>query len=69
MENFSIPRMLPGVGATPGIGPPASSGFDIGGIPGFDVIQRLFMKLGLDPSFLGEFSTYFGNFRCNGNVH
>ena len=52
MENFSIPRLLPGVGPSPA---PAGSSIGMGGIPGFAVIQRLLEKVGLDPSFLGGF--------------
>lgn len=29
--------------------------FDITAIPGFDVVQKLFLKLGMDTSLLGKF--------------
>ncbi|KAI5777264.1 hypothetical protein EDC01DRAFT_624248 [Geopyxis carbonaria] len=55
MENLSATaaRMLPGLG---GGDVPTASGFDMGAIPGFDVIQKLFLNFGLDPSFLGKFT-------------
>lgn len=52
MDNFSASaRLLPGAGA-----PVATGGglFDITAIPGFDVVQKLFLKLGMDTSLLGK---------------
>lgn len=61
-----MPRMMPGV-IPPGIHTtPASNGLDMSGIPGFDVVQRLLMKFGLDPSLLGEWSRNFACLSCGG---
>ncbi|RPB16653.1 P-loop containing nucleoside triphosphate hydrolase protein [Morchella conica CCBAS932] len=51
MDNFSATaaRMLPGVGSPVSVG---GGMFDITAIPGFDLVQRLFLKLGLDSSVL-----------------
>lgn len=54
MDNFSATAHL-----LPGIGAPAahvSSGglFDITAIPGFDVVQKLLLRLGMDTSLLGK---------------
>lgn len=61
MDNFSsaMPRMIPGLGmGPPPLGAvPSASSFDmggLGGIPGFDIIQRLFTKMGVDTSVLGK---------------
>lgn len=53
MDNFSATaaRMLPGVGSPVSVG---GGMFDITAIPGFDLVQRLFLKLGLDSSVLGK---------------
>ena len=57
MVNFSsaLPR-IGSLGTAPGLHGPAPSpggGFDMGGFPGFDIVQRLLMNFGLDPNLLG----------------
>lgn len=55
MENFSATaKMLPGIGS-PG-GASDHSGFDLGAIPGMGSVSKLFLRFGLDSSFLGIFS-------------
>lgn len=54
MDNFSATaHLLPGAGA-----PAAHVGggglFDITAIPGFDVVQKLLLRLGMDTSLLGK---------------
>jgi len=55
MDNLST--MLPTLGS-PAAAAHSGPALDMGGmgamIPGFDVVQKLFLKFGLDPSFLGN---------------
>ena len=51
MENLSATARVLG-SATPAVG---GGMFDITAIPGFDVVQKLFLKLGMDTSLLGKF--------------
>ncbi|KAL7272336.1 hypothetical protein RUND412_004863 [Rhizina undulata] len=52
MDNFSTAaRLLPVVGSS-GASSGMGSMFDMSAIPGFDVVQKLFLKLGMDPSLL-----------------
>lgn len=59
MDNFSATaHLLPGAGA-----PVAHVGgggglFDITAIPGFDVVQKLLLRLGMDTSLLGKSSLF-----------
>lgn len=52
MDNFSATaRLLPGAGAPAAVG---GGLFDITAIPGFDVVQKLLLRLGMDTSLLGK---------------
>lgn len=51
MENLSATARVLG-SAAPAVG---GGMFDITAIPGFDVVQKLFLKLGMDTSLLGKF--------------
>lgn len=57
MDNFSATtRLLPGVG-TPIAHVSGGGGgglFDITAIPGFDIIQKLLLRLGMDTGLLGK---------------
>lgn len=54
MDNFSATtRLLPGVG-TPVAHVGGGGLFDITAIPGFDVVQKLLLRLGMDTGLLGK---------------
>lgn len=56
MDNFSATtRLLPGVGTPVAhVGGGGGGLFDITAIPGFDVVQKLLLRLGMDTGLLGK---------------